>query len=172
MKKFLLSLAAVAFTATALMAQAPVIPSTPVTEEPDRVQMKALSKNPTGMDIPTGYDRPQAVADKKHECEGHKDGQACNKPADKQCPDCKKKAAAGKQCEKAAGKQCEKAAGKQCEKAAGKQCEKAAGKQCEKAGKMKHEQCKGHKDGQACNKPADKQCPDCKNKAAEGKKKN
>lgn len=32
----------------------------------------------------------------KHECKDHKDGQACNKPADQQCNDCKAKAAAKK----------------------------------------------------------------------------
>ena len=173
MKKFLLTLAVVAFSTSAMIAQNGNATNN-VQEDPARLQMMHLSRNPTGNDIATGYDQPQAVSQKHEQCKGHKDGEACNKPADQQCPDCKAKAAAkkeckqeaGKQCEKAAGKQCEKAAGKQCEKAAGKQCEKAAGKQCEKAAQMTHEQCKGHKDGEACNKPADQQCPDCKAKAA------
>jgi len=176
MKKFLLTLAVAALAATSMIAQTN---TTGTIEEPDRVQMKALSKNPTGTDVPTGYDKPQTVAQKKHECKDHKDGQPCTKPADQQCPDCKEKAAkqcekaagkqcekaAGKQCEKAAGKQCEKAAGKQCEKAAGKQCEKAAGKQCEKKAEMKKDCCKDMKDGKKCEKPADQQCPECKEKA-------
>ena len=93
MKKFLLTLAAVALAASSMIAQ--TNNTTPTTqEEPDRVQMRALSKNPTGMDIPTGYDSPQVVAQKKHECKDHKDGQPCTKPADQQCDDCKAKAAA------------------------------------------------------------------------------
>ena len=160
MKKFLLTLAVAALAATSMIAQTN---TTGTIEEPDRVQMKALSKNPTGTDVPTGYDKPQTVAQKKHECKDHKDGQPCTKPADQQCPDCKEKAA--KQCEKAAGKQCEKAAGKQCEKAAGKQCEKAAGLKCEKKAEMKKDCCKDMKDGKKCEKPADQQCPECKEKA-------
>ena len=62
MKKFLLSLALVAFAASASMAQAPVKTA-------------------------------QVTAPKHEKCEGHKDGQKCNKPADQQCPDCKEKAA-------------------------------------------------------------------------------
>ena len=38
----------------------------------------------------------EKAAGMKHECKDHKDGQACNKPADQQCPDCKAKAAAKK----------------------------------------------------------------------------
>jgi Ni/Co efflux regulator RcnB len=113
----------------------------------------------------------------KHECKDHKDGQACNKPADQQCNDCKAKAAAAHQCDKAEGmKKCDKAEGmKKCDKAEGmkkcanaegmKKCDKAEGTKCQKTAAMKHE-CKDHKDGQACNKPADQQCNDCKAKAA------
>ena len=185
MKKFLLTLAVAALAATSMIAQTN---TTGTIEEPDRVQMKALSKNPTGTDVPTGYDKPQTVAQKKHECKDHKDGQPCTKPADQQCPDCKEKAAkqcekAAKQCEKAAGKQCEKAAkmkheckegqGKQCEKAAGKQCEKAAGKQCEKAAGKQCEKAAGKQ----CEKAAGKQCEkkaemkkDCCKDMKDGKK--
>ena len=125
---------------------------------------------------------PVAI-EKKHECKDHKDGQACNKPADQQCDDCKAKAAAAQKCEKAEGmkheckegmQKCEKAEGmkheckegmKKCEKAEGMKHECKEGMQkCEKAEGMKHE-CKDHKVGQACNKPADQQCPDCKDKA-------
>ena len=84
MKKFLLTLAVAALASSALMAQN----TTTTQEEPDRIQMRHLSKNPTGNDIPTGYDAPQV----KHECKDHKDGQPCTKPADQQCPDCKAKA--------------------------------------------------------------------------------
>ncbi len=73
----------------------------------------------------------------KHECKDHKDGQACNKPADQQCNDCKAKAAAAHQCDKAEGmKKCDKAEGtKKCDKAEGmKKCDKAEGtKKCDKA---------------------------------------
>ena len=195
MKKFLLSLAIVAFAASVSMAQAPV---------------KANAK---------------VVAPKHEKCEGHMDGKACDKPADQQCDDCKAKAAEAKkhECKKAEGmkheckegmkheckegeaKQCDKAAmmqkheckeGQKCEKAEGmkheckegmkheckegaaKQCDKAAmmqkheckegeAKQCDKGAiKKMHEECKDHKDGQPCTKPADQQCPDCKEKAA------
>ena len=172
MKKFLLTLAAVALASSALMAQTNV--PTPVQEEPDRVQMKALSRNPSGIDIATGMDKNQDV---KHECKDHKDGQACNKPADQQCPDCKAKAAAkqgeckkaeGKQCDKAAGMnhECKKAEGKQCDKAAGMkhECKKAEGKQCDKAAGMKHD-CK-KAEGKQCDKAAGMK-QDCKK--AEGK---
>ncbi len=133
MKKFLLTLAVAALAASSMMAQ------TNVPEvEPDRIQMRALSKNPTGMDIPTGYDAPQVV-DKKDCCKGKMEGKKCDKPADQQCPDCK-----------AEGMKHE--------------CKKAEGQKCDKAQGMKHE-CK-KADGKKCDKPADQQCPDCKEKAA------
>ena len=178
MKKFLLTLAAMAVATSALMAQTT---TTSVVEEPDRIQMKSLSKDPSGQGIPTGYEMPQAVAQKKHECKDHKDGQPCTKPADQQCDDCKAKAAAaeqkheckkgeGQHCEKAAGMkhECKKGEGQQCEKAAGMkhECKKGEGQQCEKATGMKHE-CKDHKDGQPCTKPADQQCDDCKKAAGQ-----
>ncbi len=191
MKKFLLTLAAVMFATSALMAQTPATNPTP--EEPDRVQMKALSKNPTGMDIPTGIDKAQVV-DRKHECKDHKDGQPCTKPADQQCPDCKAKAANApkheckegmKKCDKAEGmkheckegmKKCEKAEGmkheckegmKKCEKAEGMKRECKEGmKKCDKAAADKKDCCKDKKmEGKKCDKPADQQCPDCKEKA-------
>jgi len=186
MKKFFLTLAAMAFATSALMAQTTVTNAT-VQEEPDRVQMRAMSMNPSGNDIPTGYDRPQVVNQPKHECKDHKDGQPCTKPADQQCDDCKAKAAAAAkhECKKGEGQQCNKAAAKhECKKGEGQQCDKAAaaakheckkgeGQQCDKAA-AKHEckkgegmkECQGHKDGQACDKPADQQCPDCKKAAA------
>ena len=154
MKKFLLMLAAVALTSSAMLAQTNVNNAT--VEEPDRVQLKAtMSRNPTGTDLATGMDKPQQQV--KHECKDHKDGQPCTKPADQQCPDCKAKAAEGKKCEKAEGMKCEKGEGPKHE------CKEGM-KDCKKAEGMKHE-CKDHKDGQACNKPADQQCPDCKDKA-------
>ena len=131
----------------------------------------------------------KAVAPKHEKCESHKDGKACDKPAELQCDDCKAAAQKheckeGKQCEKAAGmkheckegKQCEKAAGmkheckegKQCEKPAGMkhECKEGEGKQCDKGAiKKMHQECKDHQDGKPCNKPADQQCPDCKEKA-------
>ena len=153
MKKFLLTLVAVVFAASTMMAQAPV------TEKKKDAAHKC-----------------EKIEMKKHEkCDGHKDGQACNKPADQQCPDCKAKAAAAQKHECKEGKQCDKAAGMKHECKEGKQCDKAAGmkheckegkKQCDKAAGMKHE-CK---EGKQCDKPADQQCPDCKEKAAAKKK--
>ena len=194
MKKFLLTLATVALASVSMMAQTPV--TDPANDQPDRISTRAtLSKNPTGMDIPTGLDRPQQVGQVKHECKDHKDGKPCTKPADQQCDDCKAKAAAAQkhECKHEAGKQCDKAAGmkheckdgkQQCEKAAGmkheckegkKQCDKAAGmkheckegkKQCDKAAAEKKDCCKDKKmEGKKCDKPADQQCPECKEKA-------
>ena len=83
---------------------------------------------------------------KKECCKDHKDGKKCDKPADQQCPDCKK--AEGQKCDKAAMKH-------DCKKAEGQKCDKTAAKHdCKKA------------EGQKCDKPADQQCPDCKAKAA------
>ena len=140
MKKFLLTLAAVALAASAMMAQTNV--TTTTVEEPDRVQMKELSKNPTGRDVATGNMPQQQV---KHECKDHKDGKPCTKPADQQCPDCKAKAE--KQECKEGMKDCKKAEGMKCEKAEGKKCEKAEGKKCEKAEGMKHECKEGKHEG-------------------------
>ena len=39
-----------------------------------------------------GMQKCEKAEGMKHECKDHKDGQACNKPADQQCPDCKDKA--------------------------------------------------------------------------------
>ena len=171
MKKFLLSLALVAFAASVSMAQAPV-----------KVN-------------------DAKVAPKHEKCEGHKDGKACDKPADQQCDDCKAKAAMKHECKEGMKHECKEGQGHKCDKAEGmkheckegegKQCDKAAmmkkheckegkapmmkkheckegeAKQCDKAAMMKkHEECKDHKDGQPCTKPADQQCPDCKEKAA------
>ena len=143
MKKFLMTLAAVALATGAIMAQTPA--NNTALEEPDRIQTRHLSMNPSGTDIPTGYDKPQAVAQKHEQCKGHMDGQQCDKPADQQCDDCKAKAAAAQKHE--------------CKKGEGQQCDKAA---------MKHECKKG--EGQQCDKPADQQCDDCKAKAAAAQK--
>ena len=140
MKKFLLTLAAVAIATSALTAQN-TTPTQGTIEEPDRVQMRELSKNQTGTDIATGYETPQVVA-QKHECKDHKDGQACTKPADQQCDDCKAKAAA-KQCDKAAMKH---------------ECGKCEGSKCAQG------ECKDGK----CPKCEAQQCKDCKNKKGTG----
>ena len=87
MKKFLMTLAAVALATGAIMAQTPA--NNTALEEPDRIQTRHLSMNPSGTDIPTGYDKPQAVAQKHEQCKGHMDGQQCDKPADQPCDDCK-----------------------------------------------------------------------------------
>ncbi|MBQ1736688.1 MAG: hypothetical protein II040_00440, partial [Muribaculaceae bacterium] len=157
MKKFLMTLAAVALATGAIMAQTPA--NNTALEEPDRIQTRHLSMNPSGTDIPTGYDKPQAVA-QKHECKKG-EGQQCDKAAMKH--ECKK--GEGQQCDKAAMKhECKKGEGQQCDKAAMKhECKKGEGQQCDKAA-MKHECKKG--EGQQCDKPADQQCDDCKAKAA------
>ena len=161
MKKFLMTLAAVALATGAIMAQTPA--NNTALEEPDRIQTRHLSMNPSGTDIPTGYDKPQAVAQKHEQCKGHMDGQQCDKPADQQCDDCKAKAAAaqkheckkgeGQQCDKAAMKhECKKGEGQQCDKAAMKhECKKGEGQQCDKAA-MKHECKQGA--GHQCDKAA------------------
>ena len=184
MKKFLLTLATVAIATSSLMAQTN---TQGVVEEPDRVQMRELSKDPTGKDILTSNERPQVVAAPKHECKDHKDGQPCTKPADQQCDDCKAKAAAQKhECKKGEGQKCDKAGAmkqeckdgaKQCPKEGMKhECKKGEGQKCDKAGAMKHEckegakKCDKPEGMKKCDKPADQQCPDCKEKAAPKKK--
>ena len=146
MKKFLMTLLVAVFAVGAMSAQA--------TKAPNKAK--------------------QEIVQKKHECKDHKDGQACNKPADQQCPDCKAKAAAaqkqeckeGKQCDKAAGMKHECKEGKQCDKAAGMKHECKEGKQCDKTAADKKDCCKDKKmEGKKCDKPADQQCPDCKEKA-------
>ena len=140
MKKFLMTLAAVALATGAIMAQTPA--NNTALEEPDRIQTRHLSMNPSGTDIPTGYDKPQAVAQKheckkgegqqcdkaamKHECKKG-EGQQCDKPADQQCDDCKAKAAAAQKHE------CKQGAGHQCDKAA---ADKSNVKAVKKSGKM------------------------------------
>ena len=142
MKKFLMTLAAVALATGAIMAQTPA--NNTALEEPDRIQTRHLSMNPSGTDIPTGYDKPQAVAQKHEQCKGHMDGQQCDKaamkheckkgegqqcdkPADQQCDDCKAKAAAAQKHE------CKQGVGHQCDKAA---ADKSNVKAVKKSGKM------------------------------------
>ena len=109
MKKFLMTLAAVALATGAIMAQTPA--NNTALEEPDRIQTRHLSMNPSGTDIPTGYDKPQAVA-QKHEC----------------------KKGEGQQCDKAAMKhECKKGEGHQCDKAS---ADKSNVKAVKKSGKM------------------------------------
>ena len=110
MKKFFLSLALVAFAASVSMAQTPV-----------KVN-------------------DAKVAPKHEKCEGHKDGKACDKPADQQCDDCKAKAAMKHECKEGQGHKCEKAEGMKHECKEGKkhECKEGEGKQCDKAA-MKHE---------------------------------
>jgi len=63
MKKLMLTLAAIAIAASALNAQ--VTNQQVVNEEPDRVQMRALSKDPTGIDIKTSN---EDVKDEPTQC--------------------------------------------------------------------------------------------------------
>ena len=126
MKKFLMTLAAVALATGAIMAQTPA--NNTALEEPDRIQTRHLSMNPSGTDIPTGYDKPQAVA-QKHECKKG-EGQQCDKAAIKH--ECKK--GEGQQCDKPAMKhECKKGEGHQCDKAS---ADKSNVKAVKKSGKM------------------------------------
>ncbi len=160
MKKFLLTLAVMVIAAGSVTAQDKVVKSdkAPIT-------------------------KAQLVAQPKHECKDHKDGQPCTKPADQQCPDCKEKAAAAKKCEKAEGmKECKKAEGmKECKIGEGKKheckegmkkCDKPEGmKECKKAEGKKHECKEGMK---KCDKPEGmKECKKAegmKHECKEGKK--
>ena len=177
MKKFLLTLAAMALATSALMAQDP---ATPVQEEPDRVQMRMMSRNPTGTDIPTGYDKSQVVNTRKPECKDHKDGQPCTKPADQQCDDCKAKAAVPQkhECKKGEGHEskegkapkheCKEGMKHECKKGEGHECKegmapkhqcKEGMKKCEKPEGMKHECKEGMKD---CKKGEGHECKEGK----------
>ena len=110
------------------------------------------------------------VAPKHEKCEGHKDGKACDKPADQQCDDCKAKAAMKHECKEGMKHEC-KEGKKECKEGMKHEC-KEGKKDCKEGMKheckdgMKKHECKDHKDGQPCTKPADQQCPDCKEKAA------
>ena len=133
----------------------------------------------------TAQTATQPAAQVKKECCKDKkmDGKKCDKPADQQCPDCKKAEGMKHEC-KEGMKDCKKAEGmkheckegmKDCKKAEGmkheckegmKDCKKAEGMKCDKANAEKKDCCKDKKmDGKKCDKPADQQCPDCKEKA-------
>ncbi len=133
----------------------------------------------------TAQTATQPAAQVKKECCKDKkmDGKKCDKPADQQCPDCKKAEGMKHEC-KEGMKDCKKAEGmkheckegmKDCKKAEGmkheckegmKDCKKAEGMKCDKANAEKKDCCKDKKmDGKKFDKPADQQCPDCKEKA-------
>ena len=187
MKKFLLSLALVAFAASASMAQTANVSAPQVKKEccKDHKDGQKCDK-PADQQCPDCKEKAAKQCDKaamKHECKEAKGMKhECKEGAAKQCDkaamkDCKKaegmkhecKEGAAKQCDKAAMKDCKKAEGmKHCKKAEGMkhECKEGAAKQCDKAAMKKmHQECKDHKDGQKCDKPADQQCPDCKEKA-------
>ena len=160
MKKFLLTLAVAALASSAMIAQNTTTTSQ---EEPDRIQMRQFSKDPTGMDIPTGCDKAQVVDQKKHECKDHKDGQPCTKPADQQCDDCKAKAAAAPkhECKKGEGHECKEGMAPQHE------CKKGEGHECKEGMASKHECKKG--EGHECKEGMKPECkkgegpkPECK----------
>ena len=159
MKKFLLTLAVVALASSAMMAQT----NSTTQEEPDRIQMRHLSMNPTGNDIPTGYDAPQVVNQKKHECKDHKDGQPCTKPADQQCDDCKAKAAAPKHECKEGKKECKEGMKHEC-KEGKKECKEGMKHECKEG---KHE-CKDGK--KECKEGMKHECKDGKKECKEGMK--
>lgn len=115
MKKFLLSLAIMAFAASASMAQTANVSAPQVKKEcckdhkdgqkcdkpadqqcPDCKEKAAKQCDKAAMkhECKEGKQCDKAAMMKKHEeCKDHKAGQPCNKPADQQCPDCKEKAA-------------------------------------------------------------------------------
>ena len=99
----------------------------------------------------TAQTATQPAAQVKKECCKDKkmDGKKCDKPADQQCPDCKKAEGMKHECKEGM-----------------KDCKKAEGMKCDKAYAEKKDCCKDKKmDGKKCDKPADQQCPDCKEKA-------
>ena len=154
MKKFLLSLALVAFAASASMAQTANVSAPQVKKECCKDH-----KDGQKCDKPADQQCP--------DCK-EKAAKQCDKAAMKEC---KKAEGMKHECKKAEGQKCEKAEGMkhECKKAEGMkhECKEGEAKQCDKAAMMKkHEECKDHKDGQPCTKPADQQCPDCKEKAA------
>jgi hypothetical protein len=116
MKKFLLSLALVAFAASASMAQTANVSQPQVKKEcckdhkdgqkcdkpadqqcPDCKEKAAKQCDKAAMkhECKEGMKKCEKAQAAKHECKDHKDGK-CDKPADQQCPDCKAKAAAKK----------------------------------------------------------------------------
>ena len=166
MKKFLLTLAVVAMASSALMAQT----NTTTQEEPDRIQMRHLSKNPTGNDIPTGYDAPQV----KHECKDHKDGQPCTKPADQQCDDCKAKAANApkheckegkKECKEGMKHECKEGMKHECKEGMKPECKEGMKHECKEG--MKHECKEGKKE---CKEGMKHECKEGKKECKEGMK--
>ncbi len=168
MKKFLLSLALVAFAASASMAQTANVSAPQVKKEccKDHKDGQKCDK-PADQQCPDCKEKAAKQCDKaamKHECKEAKGMKhECKEGAAKQCDkaamkDCKKaegmkhecKEGAAKQCDKAAMKDCKKAEGMkhECKEGAAKQCDKAAMKDCKKAEGMKHE----------CKEGAAKQC--------------
>ena len=157
MKKFLLSLALVAFAASASMAQTANVSQPQVKKEccKDHKDGQKCDK-PADQQCPDCKEKAAKQCDKaamKHECkEGMKD---CKK-AEGMKHECKE---GMKDCKKAEGMKHECKEGmKDCKKAEGMkhECKEGAAKQCDKAAMKKmHQECKDHKDGQKCDKPAD-----------------
>ena len=132
----------------------------------------------------TAQTATQPAAQVKKECCKDKkmDGKKCDKPADQQCPDCKKAEGMKHEC-KEGMKDCKKAEGmkheckegmKDCKKAEGmkheckegmKDCKKAEGMKCDKANAEKKDCCKDKKMEANAEK---KDC--CKDKKMDGKK--
>ena len=152
MKKFLLSLALVAFAASASMAQTANISAPQVKKECCKDH-----KDGQKCDKPADQQCPDCKAQAAKQCD--KAAKQCDKAAKK----CDKAEGMKHECKEGAGKQCEKAA------AAQKDCckdKKMEGKQCDKAAAVQKDCCKDKMmDGKKCDKPADQQCPDCKEKA-------
>ena len=180
MKKLFFILAMVSFSVSSLMAQNPTVP-TP--DDPEQPAVTVPSKNASGIDIPTGVDRPQVVAQPKHECKGHKDGEACSKPADQQCDDCKAKAAQKHECKGGEGHKCQKAEGQpqhECKGGEGHKCQKAEGQpqheckggeghKCQKAEGQPQHACKAG-EAKQCDKAKAEKKDCCKDKKMEGQK--
>ena len=140
MKKFLLSLALMAFAASSMTAQTANVSAPQVKKECCK-EMKDGKKcdKPADQQCPDCKEKAAEVKD-------------C-------CKD--KKAEGMKECKKAEGmKECKKAEGMKHE------CKKAEGQQCPKEAAAKKDCCKDKMaEGKKCDKPADQQCPDCKEKA-------
>jgi len=124
MKKLFITLALLAMTAGTMVAQDVTNTTTATVEEPDRVEMRAMSKNPSGRDIATGLQ-----VNDTHKCQ-KAEGQKCDK------------AEGAHKCQKAEGQKCDKAeAAHKCQKDGNTECHKA-GQKCDKPDDQKCDKCK------------------------------
>ena len=167
MKKFLMTLMVATFAVGAMSAQTAKTEQVVVEKKHECKDHKDGQKCDKPADQQCPDCKAKAAEMKKHECkEGM--GHECKK-VEGMKHECKE--GMGHECKKGEGMkhECKEGMGHECKKGEGMkhECKEGMGHECKKAeGMKKHEECKGHKDGQKCDKPADQQCPDCKEKAA------